>query len=370
MPASCPWSLPLKKLLRGLASWSLVLAIIVILDATTAWALRDSTLMSSLVDEYWIDSPLYDHDLPRNTDRQVMWLSTRYRMATNDLGFKDKMVRQVPLSVDRPRLLIIGDSFTEGVGVPFEQTYAGRVAEALDKQGVDVLNAGVFSYFPAIYYRKIKYLIEEKGLRFDAVWLMMDMSDVVDSAMAPPFDAAGNLPKRLSPGQRLANFLKDHSLIVRVADRVKDLLQYRKAIATAHEQPKYILGLGKALWSVDPELRTTLGEPGLKRAAENMDRLAELLRRHGIPLSVGVYPWPDNIWHHDRDSLQVRFWRDWSRRQGAAFIDLFPLFVNDHPRETVLDSYFIAYDNHWNADGHAMVAETLLRTLPPPVNRP
>jgi hypothetical protein len=46
---------------------------------------------------------------------------------TDSLGFKDASRRAVP---DRRRILFIGDSFTEGVGLPYEQTFVGLFARA------------------------------------------------------------------------------------------------------------------------------------------------------------------------------------------------------------------------------------------------
>jgi hypothetical protein len=94
-----------------------------------------------------------------------------------------------------------------------------------------------------------------------------------------------------------------------------------------------------------------------------MDALQALLVRHGIGLTVAVYPWPDHVLLGDRDSRQASFWRAWAAEKGAGFIDYFPLFVGvGDPRETVrLD--FIPGDIHWNEAGHRIVAETLVRHL-------
>lgn len=42
--------------------------------------------------------------------------------------------------LDRHRILFIGDSFTEGAGLPFEQTFVGMFSQGVPD--VDVLNAG------------------------------------------------------------------------------------------------------------------------------------------------------------------------------------------------------------------------------------
>jgi hypothetical protein len=104
-------------------------------------------------------------------------------LITNSLGFKDGSVRDVPLQTTGRRILLIGDSFTEGIGMPFEDSFAGLLDHAGKErpEKIKFLNADVASYSPSIYYKKIKYLLE-KGLRFDEVVLFSDTSDVTDEA--------------------------------------------------------------------------------------------------------------------------------------------------------------------------------------------
>src|SRR5271167_1020083 len=42
------------------------------------------------------------------------WGGNFYEFSTNNLGFRDEKVRDVPLADVRPRMLMLGDSFTEG----------------------------------------------------------------------------------------------------------------------------------------------------------------------------------------------------------------------------------------------------------------
>ena len=76
-----------------------------------------------------------------------------YPLTTNSLGFKDSSTRQVPLKVDKKRILFIGDSFTEGLFIPYELTFTGQIAKY--RPDLDILNAGVSSYSPLIYYLKV-----------------------------------------------------------------------------------------------------------------------------------------------------------------------------------------------------------------------
>jgi hypothetical protein len=74
--------------------------------------------------------PDYHHGLVRNFAGYDTWGERRYRFYTNNLGFRDDAVREVPAAAATRRILIIGDSFTEGIGVTFEESFAGRLALA------------------------------------------------------------------------------------------------------------------------------------------------------------------------------------------------------------------------------------------------
>ena len=69
----------------------------------------------------------------------------------------------------------MGDSFTEGIRLNYEDTFVGLIEKELNKKNIEVLNGGRESYSPIIYWRKIKYLIEELGLDFDEVVLFIDI---------------------------------------------------------------------------------------------------------------------------------------------------------------------------------------------------
>ncbi len=127
--------------------------------------------------------PVYHHALVPNFDGADLWGEEHYRFVTNSLGFRDARVRDVPLKSSTRRILLIGGSFTEGTGLAFEETFAGRLQAAgmARSDKVEFLNAGVLSYSPSLYYKKVKFLIE-RGLRFDEVVVFSDVSDVYDEA--------------------------------------------------------------------------------------------------------------------------------------------------------------------------------------------
>lgn len=357
-------------------------------------------------------SPIYHHGL-----RPMMDVKTRvgpavYSLATNSLGMVDAKPRTIDPRGKACRYLVIGDSFTEGFGVGWEKSFAGILAGRWAERGVDLLNAGVVSYSPTIYYRRIRHLIEDQKLQFGAAVVFIDMGDPSDEWRSYDLDAKGDVvpighvwqirPMRDPTWRDQVRFWIQDNWVI--AQLVKDLAgKLRKPRKPAAVRPGTVpappplphrpvaplplgeiavppplsgapvpppgfvgtLGVENARWSIDPEAWIGWGREGTLVAAERMDRLALLLRQHNIKLTVAVYPWPDQLFAGDRDSAQTRFWREWARTRNAGFIDLFPAFFNGDDALTTIRRYFVPGDFHWNAAGHALVADRVDREIEP-----
>jgi hypothetical protein len=325
-----------------------------------------------------VPNAVYHHGFTPNAsvDREY-WgpLAAAYR--TNSLGFRDRIVRDVPLQSDKRRILFIGDSFTEGIGIDYEKTFVGLVDAALAPRGVEVLNAGAASYAPIIDYRRTRHLLEDVGLRFDELIVFIDIGDIQDETTYT-LDAAGNVefksnrwvnenranwefgkPRWLA-SQRLRNVLRKHTLAASTA--------YESLMAALSKGPRRA-----AAWTTDDGVFEEYGRLGLEKAQEHMDQLADLAASHGVRLTVAVYPWPDQIVMHDIPSKQQTVWREWSQRRGAGFIDCFPSFMQAGAAQDVVRREFIGGDIHWNEAGHRRVADVVLAYLAlrhePPVAR-
>jgi len=328
------------------------LAFYALLDVTAARLLSTTPLWGPEAVErrYRIAHPVYHHDLAPNVSLTAVWGDIPYPFATNSLGFRDAAVRSVPLRSTHPRLLLIGDSFTEGLGVPFADTYAGRLARELEPCGVEVLNAGVMSYAPSIYARKIEHLLDDRGLSFDFALVAIDLSDIGDEADRYVLDEHRRVVDRTAPGGlRARSFLKEHSLLVHVLDLLWDGLRGRTADPTHY-----------ADWTTDAGQFQAYGARGLALAERRMDDLAGVLRRHGIPLAIAVYPYPAQVYRSLRGTKQEASWNQWASSRGAEFFDLYPAFMQSPDAATAVDRYFLKHDVHWSAEGHALVTETLL----------
>lgn len=326
---------------------------------------------------------IYHHDLAPNARVDAaMWGNIAYPMRTNSLGFKDREARNVDVESTTPRVLLMGDSFTEGVGVAFDSTFAGRLAAVAVPRGVEVLNGAVASYSPIIYWRKTRDLIERRKVQISEVVVFIDISDVSDETNYY-IDDAGRMRSRYSFGffadtDQVAwtRPTRNTTIMSSIRSRVQSnsLMLYRALAAVVHhyrppppERPGCPLPLSngdlfcRAGWTSNPEVMASYGTAGLAAARTHMSLLASYLRDKNIPLTIVVYPWPEQLRWGDRNSLQVSVWRDWAANERVGFVELFaPFFAAADSTSVnfVVDRYFLRGDVHWNATGHWLVART------------
>ena len=95
----------------------------------------------------------HHHLLPNKSTAQGDDIHPSIKIYTNSLGFKDFAIDLK----NKNRIIFIGDSFTEGVLLEFKFTVSGLAYNYFANKGIKVLNAGVLSYSPIIYYNKIKF---------------------------------------------------------------------------------------------------------------------------------------------------------------------------------------------------------------------
>jgi hypothetical protein len=306
-----------------------------------------------------------------------VWGEVRYPLITNSLGFKDASARDVPLKSPSRRILLIGDSFAEGIGMRYEDSFAGLLQRAGEARSdkVEFLNAGVASYSPSIYFKKIKYLLDS-GLQFDEVVLFSDPSDVTDEATNyfcidddPKYRAhcaasEGSMQKGTSP--KKSEFLIDRFVItnrVRISIKrwVQSLLGNRKqALSTDRNR----IGWSIPGFDAASETRPLGIDGGIQRSLQNMGKLADMLAARNIPLTIVVYPWAQQIAQGDRDSRQVALWRDFCEKRCKAFINLFPVFfAASEADKGWYERLYIVGDDHFSAAGNEMVAREIERRL-------
>jgi hypothetical protein len=315
-----------------------------------------------------IRDPVYDHTLKPKYDGFDIWGTRRARVLTNSLGFRDASTRDIPLVTGRKRIVFIGDSFTEGIGVDYQETFVGLFASAFPD--FDVLNAGVNSYSPSVYYEKLKYFLD-LGLRFDEAIVYIDVSDIQDEAVNYSYNKHGVL--QWAAFNMLPRPIKSWERMLYIADFLNQVWQLQK---WAHDTKRATLqdlmrsnGIYSqnntiASWTYDASASGygSMGvDGGIQKARQQMDRLYEVLSGHGITLSVGVYPWPQQLLYDSENSRQVKIWRDWCAGKCKRFFNHFPAFFQYKEKDPdFVRNLFVWGDIHYNPHGHQILANDLI----------
>lgn len=372
----------ISGLVRAVAPTLVItLALLLGIDYLAGERLLGAIDSQSFEKKYRIGHPIYHHTLAPNYDGRGAWGRGSYRMCTDAHGFKSACGAPAADSKQFD-LAFIGDSFTEGIGLPYEQTFVGRIAAALP--GQRVANLGVTSYAPSIYLSKVRALLAQ-GYRFKELVVYVDISDIQDEALTYRYadgvvrSAASTEAQEAAAARRAA----EHPLLSRVKDvaygafplthaglaGLKARWSGRAGAAAPVESPTAYLerGFERGAWTYHPA-SGGYGEMGVEGAvAQSLARMRELheaLSRHGIALSVGVYPWPSQLLHDTRDSRQVRLWREFCEGRCRFFHDSFGSFFGQAQalgKDVALQRLFIAGDVHHSPEGAALVAEDFLK---------
>ncbi|MEZ5787169.1 MAG: hypothetical protein R3D62_12065 [Xanthobacteraceae bacterium] len=223
-----------------------------------------------------------------NYDGYDVWGENQHRFFTNNLGYKDAAVRAVAPECATRRILLIGDSFTEGIGLSFEDSFAGLLFQA-GKQlepPVEFLNAGVISYSPSLYYKKVRHLVEH-GWCVNEVVVFPDLSDIPDEAVGyfcfdddPKYHRYCN-PDNLYDVPEQWTFNKFLQRSFKITDRVRLIVKHyliydSERIAKLFNWSDFT-GWADAGCDTGNGFKPLGVESGIARALQNMGRLADYL---------------------------------------------------------------------------------------------
>jgi len=316
-----------------------------------------------------------------------LWGKLAYKVYTNNLGLRDARIRDVPLISTHPRVLFLGDSFTDGSNV-WEKTFVGRTAAAFPQY--EFLNGGIGSYSPSNYYLLAKELLK-KGIQIDEVIVFVDISDIQDESSyyvdASDHSVASREERHHYPSfyEKIRQQIKMRWVLTnRLVSAIERICVELGWFHLSNEDAAgNIFDISRSAWTYRtdklddvsmPDGYAPLGvEGGIVRAKQKMDQLYHLLKAHGIPISIGVYPWPAQLVHDKEDSRQVQIWQEWCAGKCKRFINTYPKFFEAkkscswYAPGCWYSKYYIFGDGHFKPRGDKLVSDAIaesLRVLP------
>jgi len=372
---------PKLKLALLLASIALSAAAFLTLDWFRTAAIQRSAAKAIKV--CGVPDPVRHHAFKPNCACIDHWGRYQWEFFTNNLGFRDDKIREVPLADARPRILMLGDSFTEGK-IAWRDSYVGRIAAHFPQY--DFLNGGVESYAPSNYLN-VARMVLAKGVEIDEVIVFLDSGVAPDeAAYYRDVDAFGAVT---GPERKLWNlswYAKWRFRIARNLLLTNYLFEFFERFLVGHGYYHLptsnlfgdLFDMERTAWTyrkvneTDPHPAgyAPLGvEGGIAKGKAKMTLLWRELEKRNIPISIVDYPHPALVVHDTAESRQVRIWREWCQGKCKRFISVFPPFFaardecqRSQPGCWYLD-LFVFGDMHYNAAGNALVADAVIKSL-------
>ena len=303
----------------------------------------------------------------------------------NSRGLRD---HEFPLEKPRGtrRILMLGDSFTEGDGVRSEDTFSHRLQVLLDSAYTpgswEVINAGVGSYSPLLEY----IYLTQKGLAFapDLVILNFDLSDVYDDinyTARARYDSHGvpvgveaetqEVPHNWAEARLLGvkDFFKDHTRLynfirLRIDRYLEGARRKMNVSGDVHFDKYAMLRENYVPRDSDWDL-----------AFRDIRLIRDTLKARGIEFWLTVYPYglqvspkewrsgrqfwgfkPDTVYSTRPQEIMETF----CIQNDIAVINMCSDFLQ--ASRTAFPLYY-DYNGHWQPEGHAIVARRLFRSV-------
>ena len=314
-------------------------------------------------------NPIFHHSLKKNyRTNSAGWGKKRFSFCTDNHGFRNDCNSSSKLK--KFDIGIIGDSFTEGFGMNFDETYVGLIKNNLKHK--KIANLAVSSYSPSIYYSKINFLLNE-GYEFKEIIVFLDLSDLQDDVVR--YELNNTIiqnklnndwtPINYSNYEKFLQFISrkfkvTNYLIINLNDYLISKNMIQKKI------PNWVLTTPRSNWTYDYNKKWYSNndlETSLKIITKNMELLSILLKKNDIELSIAVYPWPSTIIFDNEKNLQIQVWKKFCEDKCKKFYNLMdPFFIlkkNQDPKE-IYFKYFIDGDVHFNNKGNKIIADNFL----------
>jgi hypothetical protein len=338
-------------------------------------------------EKYWwrIPSKIYHHDLLPNIDQIEKWGGIlENKIITNSIGFRDKEIRKVnKVNKEKKRILLIGDSFIEGAGVNYQDSFAGLLDKHLGNQ-FEILNSAVGSYSPSIYYKKINFYLGQ-GYKFDQALIFLDLSDIYDELFIK-FNEDGEILTFSEKKKQnifktsfyqLGYFLRENTVIFRffytVSDKIEVAKNYIKLkikasknfnktfFETNRDDVMFyrMTHIDRGYWTFNEKTFKKV-EDGLIQSEIYLKKLFNLLNKNNIPSTLIVYPWPTQILYGD--NFHQNYWLKFSQENKINFLNLYKVFESNNNRRFILEN-FIYGDIHWNKNGTELIFKEVIKNI-------
>ena len=316
----------------------------------------------------------YHHGIKKNLDTLTQYNIFQYKVCTNLFGMRSnckKIYNEKFYDV-----MFIGDSFTFGVGLNYEDTFVGLLENSIDKK---VGNLGTQSYSPTLYYLKVKKFIED-GFKFNELIVFVDISDIEDEVSRREIlqellniNLKKDVETNSKSKKQSLNINDQNQNIKKFTEKIFPL-SYRLLFEIKYfdlPQPKYryLYSYQRSAWTYNPRLKEYDVELGISQSIQSMNLLYKFLKENNIKLSLAIYPYPNTLLYDKKDSYQVKIWKNFCEEKCLKFYNFFDQFYENKEKLTrkeslkLIKKYYLKGDMHFNKLGNLLIYKKLINNF-------
>ena len=318
--------------------------------------------------------PIVHHRMEPNTTSLIHNKEFSYITKTNSLGLRSP---EVPLQkpINTTRIILLGDSFTLGKGVPFEQSSSALLEKSLKQNySVEIINAGVDSYSPILSYLQLKKTL--LPLNPDIVILNLDMSDLEQETFyrgLAQFDTNIKPLAVINPDTNTDNAMDFNYWVGHTINKNFYFLgfTFRWIERLSHKQSN-----AEVTYRPNSKLIRHTFDKDVSNASEKWNNLfasilwtQKLCSEHNIFFALSIYPWGHQVnateWIPGRyaympldaqytDASRERI-QTFSKEHNIPLLDTFDAFRAYNGTEKL----YYDYDPHWRETGYQLMAGEL-----------
>ena len=336
----------------------------------------------------------YKYTFKKKSSFKSNYIGHEYIVKTNNLGFRDYEVRD--LNKNSYYTIVIGDSFVEGVTLEYKDTLVAQLNKKIQNNNInnyEFLNAGVSSYSPYIYQRKVISIIKENPwLKTDRVILLLDKSDVPDELnyfdpiQRPEYFPVekedynfkynedffkdlkrGDLWRFLSKQTTSGSFLKIVGDVIDLERRnLRD--RYRLSRKLGKSFFKISSKQVKAFRSINTRkhianyfhgnLWETKGKKSIDFSIENINKLKNYLNKKKIELLVVLFPWPFEIVNEIPRENYTNYIIQELMKNEINYVSTYKYFLKGDIYSNISENY-IYNDMHFNRHGNKILSDVI-----------
>lgn len=282
----------------------------------------------------------------------------------NSDGFRDHEFA-IPKAPNTYRILVLGDSFTWGVGLDVEQTSPKVLERQLNARGagpkIEVMNAAIPGYNTLEHLR----LLKNRGLKYepDTVLLVYNLNDIDYKPEVSADASREELNARpVDAGTVVAAGQFDHRkgirglvLVLQGYSRFADLIVSRSGPLLRRFG---FLSSADYSWVEKTFQGYTEENPGWIETASSLREIAEITTNRKIRFVIAIYPLLVELDRYRGKQAHATV-RSLCTEIGIECVDLLEVFEYKSGR-----SFWVNWkDSHPNAEAHRLVAERILRSI-------